>query len=634
MVTNPSLTEAINSLKTKEGRAGAVFQLLTKQSDANAIEIDGLAGDALRIGVGFAFQQLEFEKGFAMAQKGKILESIITEIIAVPHEFKITGYSEEKNMGIPGSIISLPGFKYDFSQGDYGGVKREEVINWVKSLKRALIKKVLIPKERYNEAVMQMDKLGDMDGEMVDIAIEHLPYFKMAKIVSKTGKGFQRAIEKAENDNRPCLARWLKQQHINSLLNGKSEEHGFSRREKRYVENAIFYADTYFGKEEADRTLESGLEMVIDDFKKEIWKWNFDTQSAEQADHNVYNNRRLETMERKTALQRARMGYLERPHSYADLAINLISQLPEGKKDEFKKRLYHTCDDSFFDYFGIAAALKDRDKILELGIKGLWITSDYPYAEGREAVKGILKGELQNPEEKLKYLCALKKDEAIEEAKGLNVGDMLLDAWMKNSTGKEDEVAIARLASTLGKNDIARNFYIRTRDFTKAVENAENPLDKASLLIQSLEDKIDWRIKFSGHSLAPIEYFERNRFNQEISIMETAIGLARGQKGNKTEYYNNVLRLTKFLFEKKEFQEGALLLRSAMVPRESYLPMMSNGLLESIEGTGDFGGCYWISRMRGKKEQAEKYKVLAVAMKQKVYSKLKSFVYNLPKSPF
>ena len=138
MAKTPTLTEALNSLKTSEARAGAVFELITKPSNAVAVEIDGLTGDVLRTGIGIAFQQGDFKKGFAMAKKGGILEEIVSELVKASiklekyWQFNRSG-EERGDRGIPETIRKLPGFSYDFNEPYYSDEKREKIIPWIKA---------------------------------------------------------------------------------------------------------------------------------------------------------------------------------------------------------------------------------------------------------------------------------------------------------------------------------------------------------------------------------------------------------------------------------------------------------------------------------------------------------------------
>ena len=657
----PSLEEAYGSLKTPQARAGAVFELVTRPSETQAIEIDGLMGDSLKMGIGIAFQQGDFERGFAMAEKGRILEEIIVEVNQAPTSL-INNWSwtedEREHQGIPESVRNLPGFNYDFNESDYSGDRIKKVMPWVKKLKTALVKEVLIPSERYQEAVEQMQHIGDMEKEITEIALGHFSDLAAARVVVQTGLGFSEIISRAEQHKKSKLANLLKKRHVKSLLESRKRVDGWHGRWRkgRDIGNAVSHAKHYFGPEKAGEILERGTNLAISDFKTELEDWRRELDSASSGRH---SRDPMHSYEREWALKRARTRFTESPSESAKMAIELISKMPAEKKPELKQKLYDACKGSSFDALGIARAMGDSKGILEHGLWALRVTNSSHWVDRdgtRPTVQGILRHRISQgtTEEKLKYVNTLKeKRETIQEAKELGISRDLLGDWLKKTREykkslREDlqargfasrnlfyPVNVAHLASQCGKRLLARKYYIKAKEFKQAAEHSDKPIDQASLLLRQAIKTIDHRFQFShsgGHSSKPPSYYGQNRMDAEIELMAQSMRLVRGEKGNKTEYHTQALNLARFLFEKAEYQEGVLFLKRARIPSKLTATVLQGDILETAEASQNFAGCYWLSRLGKDEIQAANYKVLAEAMKQPIRENLDSYVSKAAKT--
>jgi hypothetical protein len=671
METDARLTDALNSLRNPDARAGLVVELLTKPSEVSDLDIDGLAGDSLMAGVGYLFKQRDFQRGFEMARKGGALEDLVPQIEqASLKSLDRSQVSTEVWLqygGIPPSIRDLPGFNLDSKRFFPGEEVETPAFEWARALKKSLITEVLLPAQIYSEALQQMQQVGGMEDEMQSLILNDLDLIPMARAVYETGLGFGDAVRKSENLGAKHLTTWLKKKHVEFLLE-KRKRGPWVRVESRSVNDAIYFAGHYFGEEKKQEVLERAAELVVSDFEVELSEWRRDLQTARKAEFADRSGRiglrsSEELRVKKERLERARVSFSVDPPQIVVDATALILKVPEEKREDLIQRLYDSCDSlnedgeysfnlrSLEDAFAIATCLNDQERRLEYGLKIMngggpnrYYGGDSPKDKVRQRMRHLVS--TGTFDERFRYVKALSSLEAVKEAPELRVAELLLSYWIEgvikyenlmrergesSRLPRDSFIHIAKLAEKIGMRRVAREFYSESGKFTKAAEQTDDSLTKARFLFKEAGELVGRRIYLDGkrgHSLSTYAYDHPDRMNAEINLMEKAIGLVEDEQKDSWIYHNSVTNLATQLFERREYQEGVLLMREAGVSSSVSSSVVRNEFWELAEASNDFAGCYWLSTVAGDEVQASKYKVLAEAMNQSIHTSLQDYIWE------
>ncbi|MBW2993868.1 hypothetical protein KY315_00435 [Candidatus Woesearchaeota archaeon] len=579
-------------------------------------------GDSVLNAVGLAFKDKEFKIGFKLAAQGGILENIITQLEQIPKEdLQHDSFSDRH---IPEPITQIPGYT---APDRFNSYAHRHTRSWVNSLFSSLIEDVLTPIGQYYRAA----KLRIQKGE--GAAAIHFAHFdlgpeELAELCELAQAGFSEAIDHAKEHDRQDIVERLQEKHIKALVEGTHETSG--KKPDRWIWAAETAEKYGRDKKTIQDIRRKGVNHLKFEFKRELNAWKRKIEEM---------NRRRISYDDESCLRRERMHNIRRPDNIASALIELIKKLPQEEMKAVKQEIYEFCDASYpanylHDGLGIAVALGDFQEAARFGTRllnnsrcsdGFWHKDVLGRLTGTMDAEVI--GQVGEKEIK-KYISALlgtgNSDHRYDATRIANKYG--LSNWlMKEFEDRKEPYHAADIAISQGKKTKAKNLLIQAKQYERACEFTDDPVDKATLQLRIAEERIKHRIKCKDGFVG-----DRSRYNKEIALIQK--GILPEDTEPTLEYRESVTDILITLFDGGEFSEGCLFIEATRIPiSTSFDILVGNEAKEAAEKNQDFAACYHIARLCGTPEETEAYRMLAEQMEQTIPTKLEDFVYHRPK---
>jgi hypothetical protein len=586
--------------------------------------------DGVSQAIGISFKNEKYGLGFCIADKGRILEKLAESIEQAPIVM-------ERYEDIPESVRNLPG--YPVPKEYWKHEHHKVIMEWIRKLKQSLVNEVFLPNHEYLRAVKQLVQIGNGQ-DAVSIAVTNLDPDAIAQTCEAAQTCFNKGIAVAKQHGRPDLEERLKEAHIDAVKKGKDPKHMYW--DGTWVV-ALELARSYgYGEDKLDSLLSEGVHTLSREFEQSLYDWRRRITQIDNIDR--FTGRcgqpQIEPeTERRVRLERT--SNIDRPA--ASGLVSLIKLLPEEESEQSKKQVYETCSrySSPWDGLGIAMALEDNKATLRFGLSILDLTrsrNGFFFTGFIDKVCKIIEERVMpsaSPDQKKHFVGTLVDvvgsksgyDLPIEVARNIGVGEWLMEQLEQ----KDEPYHAARIAVGLDRKDDAKRLYIKAESYGNAVEQTDDPVEKASLYLRQAGQIIRNRVQYRNekpNDMWGIPSWNR-RLNTEIEIMNNGFELVKGmhKKELSTDYLAAGSDVVKALFANGDYEEACLFVKKAELPKDSYAALLTPKLVEDAERNEDFASCYHLSRMLGRKDDAEGYKTLADEFAQQIHTRLNQLIY-------
>lgn len=608
-VTNPEILNALGKLKTPEAKGDMLYRFAKQGVESLPQTLFEGADQA----ISQSFKKSEWQIGFKIARQTGKAEDLISMIKAIP---KIDQGKELNE--VPKEVSNFPGFPdktwhyYDYSTKI-----------WVASLKGEAINQLLIPTERYSEAVDITLSLG-ATSKAIDLAAAHLPPENVVAICERERVEFERGIVAMHKANRPDLESRLKTAHVTAAKNGelphrKNDKYRWSR--------AVEIARQYDLQEEVTSIAKEGVAYLTRSFKADLVSWRFNLALKESSRyHPLVDHHRIEK-EIETQ-KRLRENTDDVPEVIQ--IKNLTPIITEGDKVAItakRDELYMICDEvrSPVDKFKVALDFNDPKTAAKIYFSAYELMHDDEIGNwATHAMLPHLDSLTQDEVKRYIYRINNKRNDAWQDQ--LRVAQKYgLEKWFLEEKEQNSPQEAVLIAINIGKKEKARELLIKRRDYDAALKLVDNKKEEIQVRMLKLEHNISTRSP-QNSSLPEWDYHNkakraRQRQEEIVELEKLVLGEARTVLF-PAEFQIQFEKIVQAYFTSQDYMMGCLLCEAADTRVKAVSRLNLPEKLKEAETRSDFAGCFYLaSRLYGS-EEANAYRVLATQFNQEIYPTL------------